>query len=100
MTKKYAHPPPEDETTKTKILIIGIGYPDTLQKLWMSAEHPIKHVYIQNRPLVAYAIPDLNKFKTEDETQQKAVGLSNVVKRDFLRSLVTETCATPCRIYC
>ena len=65
----------------------------------MSENHPIKYAYVQQNPLMAYSVPDMNRMTVQNQDTMEEVNLSNVVKRDFLRALVTEKMFTPCRIF-
>ena len=65
----------------------------------MSENRPIKHAYIQQNPLVPYPVPDMNKMTVINHDTNKQVKLSNVVKRNFFRVLVTKQICSSCRIY-
>ena len=81
------------------VLLIGIGYPDDLRNQWMSANHPMQCAYVQQNPLMAYSVPDMNRMTVLNHNTKEQVNLSNVVKRDFLRALSVEKMFTPCRIF-
>ena len=62
-------------------MLIDIGYSEALRCQWMSENHPIKHAYVQQNPLVAYSVPDMYKMMVMDHDQKEKAKLSNIVKR-------------------
>ena len=65
------------------VLLIGIGYSDNLRSQWMSANHPIKYAYVQQNPLMAYSVPDMDRMTVLNHDTNEQVNLSNVVKEIF-----------------
>ena len=83
----------------TQLMIIGMGYTKSLRDQWYSFQYPIKTAYVSHDPVVASVVPDLDTMTVFDYVQNRSILPSNVVKRDFLRSLCSEYVAQPCTVY-
>ena len=80
ISSKFVHNPPKQQF-HANVLLIGIGYSDALRDQWMSENHPIKYAYVQQNPLVAYLVPDMEKKTVVNHDTNEQVNLNNVVKK-------------------
>ena len=84
---------------ETKVLLIGIGYPERLRKQWDDITSPMSYIHKMNDPCVMITVPNIRMFSAEETSSNKLTPINENQAKDFLRARIVEEINHPCSVY-
>ena len=81
------------------VLLLGLGFPNSLRKQWLDVESPFKEAYVLKKPQIIMKVPAMNKFQYYDNTRKCYKQINANQMTDFVRGIIIEEMFHPCQVY-
>ena len=81
------------------VLLLGLGFPNSLRKQWLDLESPMKVAYVLKEPQIIMKIPAMNKFQYYCNTRKCSRNIIENQMTDFVRGIIIEELNHPCQVY-
>ena len=87
------------EVQGPNVLLLGLGFPNSLRKQWLDLESPMKVAYVLKEPQIIMKIPAMNKFQYYCNTRKCSRNINENQMTDFIRGIIIEELNHPCQVY-
>ena len=81
------------------VLLLGLGFPNSLRNQWLDFESPMKVAYVLKEPQIIIKIPAMNKFQYYDNTRKCSKNINENQMTDFVHGIIIEELFHPCQVY-